>query len=77
MEKEFKVQLLQTIEKFFSTLPAAYEQHQCLRCGATVDFVPAQFRLYGTDVQYTGFVPFCPSCDSTLMERYSPPQNIH
>lgn len=77
MEKQFKAEFLQTIENFFSRLPSVYERHYCVRCGATVDLVPAHFRLYGTDIQYSGFVPFCPHCDTALMEAYSRRQIIH
>ncbi len=59
-------QVLQSIKKFFDAESKRRSPGLCKACGSSMQFLDAQFQLYGTPTTWKAWLSFCPTCDSDL-----------
>ncbi len=59
--------LLDSIKTFFDTESQRDKQRLCTSCGSSMQFLDAQFQLYGTETKWNVLIPFCPICEERRM----------
>jgi hypothetical protein len=65
--------LLQTVNDFF-TLERS--EKDCAQCHSRVQYLEADFWIYGTSRKWRLSIPFCPLCDEHRLEPFRRSQNI-
>lgn len=67
-------QILRSIENFFEAESQRKKPRLCEHCGSSLQFLDAQFQLYGTPKTWKARLSFCPACESDIsISSLSPP----
>jgi hypothetical protein len=56
-------QTLRAIENFFDAESKRVKPRLCEHCGSSLQFLDAQFQLYGTPLIWKAGLSFCPACE--------------
>ena len=56
--------ILSSIQDFFDAEAKRRKQGRCENCGSSMQFLDAQFQLYGTPMTWSVRLPFCQACES-------------
>jgi hypothetical protein len=71
-----KAQVLQSIKELLERPLPAVPQH-CTHCGALMQFVNTHFLLRGTALNWNVPLPFCPVCDTEIVQDLPSTETIH
>jgi hypothetical protein len=66
-------QILRSIENFFEAESKRKKPKLCEHCGSSLQFLDAQFQLYGTPMTWKAWLSFCPACESDISIASLPP----
>src|SRR5437867_953761 len=67
-------EILGSIEDFFDIESKRRKPGLCECCGSSMQFLNAQFQLYGTPMTWRVRVPFCPACESEVSNSLLSPR---
>ena len=60
-------EVLNAIQDFFDAESKLCTPGLCERCGSSLQFLDAQFQLYGTPMRWKAQLSFCPACESDVL----------
>lgn len=72
-----QARLLQSINDLFATEGSRPRQQQCKQCESPMRYLEGHFCLYGTDIEWSIPIPYCPDCDKDIEEKSSQSSLIH
>src|SRR5712692_7017597 len=64
-------QVLNSIKNFFDIESNRRKTGLCENCGSSMQFLDAQFQLYGTPTRWRMRVPFCATCESAVPDSFN------
>ena len=59
-------EIVNAIQDFFDAESRRCRPGLCERCGSSMQFLDAQFQLYGTPMAWKAQLSFCPACESDV-----------
>jgi len=68
-------QTLRAIENFFDAESKRVKPRLCEHCGSSLQFLDAQFQLYGTPLIWKAGLSFCPACESDVSTSLLSPRD--
>jgi len=68
-------QTLRAIENFFDAESKRVKPRLCEHCGSSLQFLDAQFQLYGTPLIWKAGLSFCPACESDVSTSSRSPRD--
>jgi hypothetical protein len=69
--------VLQSISDFFRREGVRKKPQKCRSCQSPLGFFEGHFSLYGTDMEWTIPLPYCPVCDRKILEESRQRPTIH
>lgn len=67
-------QILSSIKDFFDLESKRRKPGRCEHCRSAMQFLDAQFQLYGTLMTWRVRIPFCPACESEVSNSLLSPR---
>lgn len=72
MQADANAHLLESIKTFLDSQTLDYKPRLCEDCGTAMQFLEAQFWLYGTTMSRSVLLRFCPRCEPGILRRLRP-----